>query len=610
MSQSNDLRIASLLPAATDICVELGLEDSVVGITHECDAISSASSKAVVLTRSALDIRSTSQADIHKQVQESVGTRSLYPILPDAWESSKPNLVLTQDLCQVCGPSSSDVACRISNETHTKTISLSPSNLEEVSETFLIVASACGVPDRGKKLREKFWSQIRSIQSLVAEEAPIKKPRVLLLEWLDPPFDGGHWVPQMMEYSGVEQACPKSAESKSVSLSWQQIRDCQPGVVVVACCGFDLQRNMQDVHKCSSQLYQSLPKEARVYAVDANKYFARPGPNLSRGVAILAQVAFEHHAALHSAFEALDFAPQRGVAWERIDLCKNHEDIEDLGTPFAKLHDEACRRGDHCYIDPETGYHVFTEVAHKARGRCCGSGCRHCPYNHQNVKDKAACIKEPAFLHYRINKDPSNPIKVLFFSGGKDSFLTIRALMRQLERPQIVLLTTFDSVSRVVANQEIPIQDIQRQAEHMELSLVGVPLHRDSGVDYVDRVRAGLELIEKMYQQPIQSLVFGDLHLEHIRSWRESRLGQLGYATEYPLWHIPYDNLIEDLIQSRVPCIVSASTVDSVAVGTETSKDFFRVLRSRGDVDVFGECGEFHTLAKVWEVHRSVALGL
>jgi ATP-binding cassette subfamily B (MDR/TAP) protein 1 len=600
-----DLRIASLLPAATDICVELGL--TLVGVTHECDPDDSS---ILRLTKDGLKPNS-SQGEIHHQVQEApIQANSLYPVLEDAWKIANPNIVLTQDLCTVCGPTSTDV-CALGNAV--RTVSLSPSNLQEVAATFVTVAEACGVGERGKKLRDKFWSQLRLIQAILEEVATLPRPKILLLEWLDPPFDGGHWIPEMIVYAGADSAIVKKGV-KSVAMTWQEVYDSHPDIVIVACCGFDLERNRKDAFEFGRTYLTKLDPTTRIYAADGNQFFARPGPKLSGGVAILAQIAYPGAAA---AIATLDFAPQRGDGWDRVYLKNNIDDdtrhnvpdVEDLGCVlYAQMHKEACLRGEHQYMDPSTGYNVFTEIAHKARGKCCGSGCRHCPYNHENVKDKAALIKEPSFLHKAV--DMERPIKVLFFSGGKDSFLTIRALVRQADPSEIVLLTTFDAVSRVVANQEIPIQLIERQAKHLDLSLVCIPMHRASGIDYIDRLRAGISLIEKTYGRCICSLVFGDLHLEHIRSWREQRLGELGYLLEFPLWRASYDDLLKDLEKSMVPCVVSASTVNSVAVGTLFTTCFSESLQRNGDVDGFGENGEFHSLAQVWEVDRSIALAL
>jgi ATP-binding cassette subfamily B (MDR/TAP) protein 1 len=336
------------------------------------------------------------------------------------------------------------------------------------------------------------------------------------------------------------------------------------------------------------------------------------------------------------------------------------QDMEDLGRPphqqqhhhstttttttdtteketigFATVHDTACAAGQLHYVDPTTGYQVFTRIAHEQRGWCCGSGCRHCPYSHQNVppNHKVTRVQQPTFLYEAITdgtttatKDHTNnplaltaaqcPVKVLFFSGGKDSFLTLRALIRQQQQESfgIVLVSTFDATTRQIAHQNVNIADVLRQAQHLEVSLVGIPLRRGSGETYQDRILLGLEVIQKRLNalkgdSRIVSLVFGDLHLNHIKDWRDQTFGECGYSLEYPLWKMDYDVLMNDLEASQVPCLVSASTVDSVVVGTPFTRNLYNELQTHR-IDPFGECGEFHSLAKVWEVPRSIALGL
>ena len=142
-----------------------------------------------------------------------------------------------------------------------------------------------------------------------------------------------------------------------------------------------------------------------------------------------------------------------------------------------------------------------------------------------------------------------------------------------------------------------------RQAEHLGLPLLGVPLDRASGEAYADSIRAGLATIRR--HVAIERLCFGDLHLEHIRGWREEALSGLGVDLHFPLWHADYEDLAADLRASGVPCDVSATTVDAVAVGER-----FGEFETPQGLDAFGERGEFHTLARVWEVPRRAALGV
>jgi Predicted ATPases of PP-loop superfamily len=177
----------------------------------------------------------------------------------------------------------------------------------------------------------------------------------------------------------------------------------------------------------------------------------------------------------------------------------------------------------------------------------------------------------------------------------------------------IVLLTTFDSESRVIAHQDLSIDVIIRQASHLQLPLIGVPIHRKSSESYVERIMLALEVIARKVGlesvKQISALVFGDLHLEHIRRWRDDEMSKLGVELEYPLWKIPYQSLLEDLQEACVQVIVSATSKSYVHVDEPYNTEVFHRAESNG-VDGFGENGEFHTLVKVWKVPRNVTLGL
>ncbi len=259
---------------------------------------------------------------------------------------------------------------------------------------------------------------------------------------------------------------------------------------------------------------------------------------------------------------------------------------------YWDVHDAACARGDFTYEDPDTGYTVFTKLGLLERETCCGAGCRHCPFGHESVKlaARARKIQQAAWLT-DARPDEARETAVLFWSGGKDSFLAYRALKRETDA-DIVLLTTFDARSRIIAHQEFPIDDVVKQAEHLGLPLIGVPLH--PGVDYLDHVIPALDLVPDCTQ-----LCFGDLRLEHIRKWRENAFaGQARTAQlklSFPLWKTGYDELLADLEASGASVVVSA--VSPQLSGIVVGDRFDRALIERlpDGVDPFGENGEFHT---------------
>lgn len=703
---TSEHRIVSLLPSATDIVAALGLSSNLVGVTHECEIPYECSGGGnhsrgpAIITRSLIDYEEGTQRDIDAKVKAAAASataagaackrpsrgaveteeakiegegrstdadpvtspnlaeavQTLYPIDRCALARAAPTIVLTQDLCGVCAPSTGEVRRALADgrdgNARVQLLSLEPETLDEVASTFSAVAAACGVPERGFRMEAEFRESLRLLGDTVAKAVGgnrnRKRPRVLLLEWLDPPYDAGHWIPQMIEAAGCEsvkigsQSAPQSDSwngTKSKQVTWENIYEADPDVVLLACCGFNLERNARDALMAPERLSKlRASREGKLYACDGDLYFARPGPSLLGGANIVAQCAYGGvDRRVVEAVQDLHFAPKQGEGWAHINIATAttgsgrgtpNPDIEDIINErdcWSSRHEEACEDGRMDYIDPATGYNVFTALAHKKRGKCCGSGCRHCPFNHENVRPdlKAERIKQPSFLHqvqgggssFATPQDAKRT-KILFFSGGKDSFLALRALVRQRAESgpeqdfNIVLLTTFDAQTRVVAHQEVHISQVMRQASHLQMPLVGVPLHRGTSESYVERLKLGIDLISSTFGEgKALSLVFGDLHLAHIKKWRDSELGKLPLDLEYPVFCVSYEDLIADLEESEVTCVVSASSCSAIEVG----EVFDRTLSDRAKrcgVDPFGEEGEFHSLAQVWTVSRKKGLGL
>ncbi|WP_298336405.1 DUF5522 domain-containing protein [uncultured Erythrobacter sp.] len=259
---------------------------------------------------------------------------------------------------------------------------------------------------------------------------------------------------------------------------------------------------------------------------------------------------------------------------------------------YWSLHEEACNRGETIYTDPKTGFVVFTRVGLTERGKCCGAGCRHCPFGHESVptKRRSQRIQQPAWLT-GSRPNGSGETVILFWSGGKDSFLAYRALMEK-QRFAPVLLTTFDVRTRIIAHQELLIDDVINQAEALGVPLIGVPLH--SGRDYVEQLVPALDLMPAC-----KYLAFGDLHLEHIRNWREEAFKAnertVAMSLEFPLWRADYAMLLEDLAASGAQCKISAIVADLPGVAVGDDYDANLIAKLPAGVDAFGENGEFHT---------------
>jgi iron complex transport system substrate-binding protein len=285
MGQYWGMRIVSLLPSATEIVYALGLERHLVGVTDECDWPPQARTVRV-MSRSALPA-AAEPAEIDRLVSASIGGgQPLYRLDTAAIRDLRPDLVLSQDLCAVCAVPSGQVTQALDVlGCQAEVVSLDPSSLDQVLEGVLQVAKAAGVQQRAHEVVAGLRERLASVRAAVEG---LKRPRVFALEWGDPPFNGGHWVPEMLQVAGAEAvlACPGAP---SVRVTWAQIEAVAPQVVVFMPCGYDLQAAVEE----ASRSLLARPELAGVEAivvVDASAYCSRPGPRLVDGVEILAAV--------------------------------------------------------------------------------------------------------------------------------------------------------------------------------------------------------------------------------------------------------------------------------------------------------------------------------
>lgn len=276
------MRILSLLPSATEIVFALGLQDELVGVTHECDWPPAAADKQVV-TSSALPAGAT-PGEVDRLVSESLaGGSPIYRLDDDAVKELRPDLILSQDLCAVCAVPSGHVEQALSALGCTaRVLSLDPSSLGDVLACVLTVGGATGVTERAEAVVEDLHRRLDDVERAVSGRT---RPRTFALEWSDPPFNGGHWVPEMIRRAGGEPLLCSDG-TPSVRIEWEQIAASEPDVVVFMPCGYDLEaarREAGDVLK-----RPELAGARAVFAVDASSYFSRPGPRLVDGVELLA----------------------------------------------------------------------------------------------------------------------------------------------------------------------------------------------------------------------------------------------------------------------------------------------------------------------------------
>jgi iron complex transport system substrate-binding protein len=284
------MRIVSLLPAATEILYALGAGDSVVGVTHECDFPSEAAKKPRLI-RPRVDA-SAVPAEIERQVRELVGRHeNIYALDAELLLKLQPDLIVTQDLCDVCAVSAHDLRLALTHfpaDRQPRVVSFTPRNLDEVWKGAREIGEAADRASEGQALAEWLALEVAAVQQAVGEVS--QRPRVLCLEWFDPPYMGGHWVPEMVRLAGGIDVLGREGEP-SFPIKWEDAIAARPEIVVLMSCGYNMERNI-NVWRTTKLPpgWDEVPavRNDRVYAVDSNSFFSRPGPRLSEGVALLA----------------------------------------------------------------------------------------------------------------------------------------------------------------------------------------------------------------------------------------------------------------------------------------------------------------------------------
>jgi len=284
-----NMKICSLLPSATEILFALGLGDQVVGVSHECDFPPEARTKPVVI-KSRVS-HGAGAGDIDRQVREFLARgESLYSVDLDLLRSIEPDLIVTQDLCHVCAATPDDLAAALARfERKPRIVTLNPHSLEDVCADICRVGEATGRAEEASMLVAQFQSSIAEVErSLSVSSYP---PRVLCLEWLDPPYVAGHWVPEMVKRAGGTDVLGRAGEP-SFRVDWEAIFTARPDVIVVMPCGYTLAQAEAEFRNLPlppawSEL--SAVRRGKVFVVEASGCFSRPGPRLPVGLAILAQ---------------------------------------------------------------------------------------------------------------------------------------------------------------------------------------------------------------------------------------------------------------------------------------------------------------------------------
>jgi iron complex transport system substrate-binding protein len=272
------VRICSFLPSATEIIADLGLIDSLVGVSDECRWPPAVVGKPVV-TAARIDPSTMSSLEIDAAVRQSIRDgRSLYAVDADLIAELAPDVIVTQDLCAVCAVSSGELssACPVGAEV----VSLDPRTLGEVAESVRALAAALGVAERGEAIAA---AMTRTVAEVAERVRGVPRRRVFFAEWIDPPFSAGHWLPEMIEAAGGTDVLGVAAQP-SKATTWEEVLSLRPELVIVGPCGFDAD--------AAAARAAQLALPCRAVAVDGDAYYSRPAPRLSEGVR---QLAFLFH---------------------------------------------------------------------------------------------------------------------------------------------------------------------------------------------------------------------------------------------------------------------------------------------------------------------------
>jgi len=291
MSKKHELKIVSLLPSATEILCALGLEENIVGITHECDFPPSISDKPH-LTKSRISHETMTSAEIDHAVRSQLdGHGSIYDLDTKLLEQLKPDLIITQELCEVCAVSYEQVQTAAKMfVADAKVVSLEPNTIADIFENIKTVGELCNVSEQAEQVVQNLQSRLDKVQEKTANIE--KRPRVFMLEWLEPPFAPGHWTPEQVEIAGGNCILGKAGE-KSVTTTYEAIQESKPEILVLIPCGYYTEDILRQLPKTNfPENFRSIPaiKNGNVWALDASSYFSRPAPRVVDGAEILAKI--------------------------------------------------------------------------------------------------------------------------------------------------------------------------------------------------------------------------------------------------------------------------------------------------------------------------------
>lgn len=304
-------KIVSLLPAATEIVCLLGLQTNLVGVSDDSDYPLSVKNLPKITTTTLPPDLSSNEIDRRVKEAKHKGT-SIFHIDRKLLQQLKPDLILTQELCPVCAPALTDIEKAASKVLlKTNIVSLEPHSISDILKNLRIVGKYTNTSDKTKEIIRSLKSRLSYVTNNVKG---LKKPSVLVIEWLDPLMIAGHWVPEMVERAGGKMLFAKKAEA-SQYITWDEIVRLDPDVLILAPCGFTIERALQEqtlITKRQGFINLKAYKKKNIFLIDGNTYLTRPGPRIIDGVEIIAEI-------VHPALFPRKYAKN---AWKKLSVSK------------------------------------------------------------------------------------------------------------------------------------------------------------------------------------------------------------------------------------------------------------------------------------------------
>jgi iron complex transport system substrate-binding protein len=283
------------LPSATEILYEIGVGSQIIGVTHECNYPLDAKNKPRIIN-SSFDASTMSSKEIDNKIVELFSNgKDIYVVNDNILKELKPDLIVAQGMCEVCSPFTKEIKRAVSILGYNpQVLILDPHTLSDILDNILEIAKNVGKIEEGQNLVKSLKDKINEIKKINELKNKEELPKILCLEWIDPFFTAGHWVPEMVEIAGGINGLSKSKE-QSRRASLEEIKQLDPDKIILMPCGFNIDRTIKEYKNTnlnSSQKWNNLRaiKNSEIYAVDAGSYFSKPGPRTITGIEILAKI--------------------------------------------------------------------------------------------------------------------------------------------------------------------------------------------------------------------------------------------------------------------------------------------------------------------------------